>query len=136
MIDQANSSHSFRELKNTSQVCDDKSPIMLEEIAEITEKDVLPVMGFTYAGNMDVEGQELFINLGPLICQPNLEFEAQHSVQNQLAYLEDRINSTDEVLVNQGEDLATLKVFILHLIHRIMYNYLSLVLLFISKITN
>ena len=87
---------------------------MLEEIAEITEKDVLPLMGFTYAGNMDVEGQELFINLGPLICQPNLEFEAQHSIQNQLAYLEDRINSTDEVLVNQGEDLATLKVFIIH----------------------
>ena len=87
---------------------------MLEEIAEITEKDVLPVMGFTYAGNMDVEGQELFINLGPLICQPNLEFEAQYSIQNQLTYLEDRINSTDEVLVNQGEDLATLKVFIIH----------------------
>ena len=87
---------------------------MLEEIAEITEKDVLPLMGFTYSGNMDVEGQELVVKIGPLICQPNLEFEAQHSIQNQLAYLEDRINSTDEVLVNQGEDLATLKVFIVH----------------------
>ena len=82
---------------------------MLEEIAEVVDKDALPVRGFTY-GNMDVEGQVLNIKLGPLICQPNLEVEAQYSFQNQLSSLEVRINSTDEDLVNHGERLAALKV--------------------------
>ena len=59
---------------------------------------------------MDFEGQELIIKIGALVCQPNLEYEAKLFIPNQLSYIENRINATDEVLVNQEEQLATLKV--------------------------
>ena len=107
-IDKAGSKHSFREL-NSSQICDEKAPVLLEEMARVTNKDWLPLLGYTY-GSVDYEGQELTVKFDSLICLPDMEFEEKNSIPNKLLRLENGINSTNEDLVNQGEELQSVKL--------------------------
>jgi len=107
-IDKAGSKHSFREL-NSSQICDEKAPVLLEEMAKVTNKDFLPILGFTY-GSVDYEGQELTVKIDSLICLPDMEMEEENSIPNKLLRLENGINSTNEDLVNQGEELQSVKL--------------------------
>ena len=81
-IDKAGSKHSFREL-DSSQICDEKAPVLLEEMAKVTNKDFLPILGFTY-GSVDYEGQELTVKIDSLICLPDMEMEEENSIPNTL----------------------------------------------------
>ena len=60
-IDSAGSNHSFRELES-SKICDDKGPVLLEETAEVKDKSMLPILGFSY-GSMTYQGQQLNVSL-------------------------------------------------------------------------
>ena len=61
-IDQSGSNHSFREIGN-SAICDNKEPTLLEEVAEVSNKGVLPLTGFSY-GSISYGNQELSVKIG------------------------------------------------------------------------
>ena len=61
-IDQNGSNHSFREIGNTT-ICDKKEPTLLEEIAEVSNKEMLPISGFSY-GSISYKNQELNVKIG------------------------------------------------------------------------
>ena len=61
-IDQNGSNHSFREIGNTA-ICDEKEPTLLEEFAEVSDKEMLPISGFSY-GSISYENQELNVKIG------------------------------------------------------------------------
>ena len=61
-IDQSGSNHSFREIGN-STICDNKEPTLLEEVAEVSNKGMLPLTGFSY-GSISYENQELSVKIG------------------------------------------------------------------------
>ena len=107
-IDKTGSKHSFREL-NSSQICDEKAPVVLEEMAKVTNKELLPLLGYTY-GSVDYEGQELTVKIDSLICLPDMELEEKNSIPNKLLQLENGINSTNEDLVNQSEEIQSVKL--------------------------
>ena len=107
-IDKSGSKHSFREL-NSSQICDEKAPVLLEEMAIVTDKNVLPLLGYSY-GSVDYEGQELTVKIDSLICLPDMDMEEENLIPNKLLWLENGINSTNEDLVNQGEELQSVKL--------------------------
>ena len=61
-IDQNGSNHSYREIGNTT-ICDKKEPTLLEEVAEVSNKEMLPISGFSY-GSISYENQELNVKIG------------------------------------------------------------------------
>ena len=61
-IDQSGSNHSFREIGN-STICDNKEPTLLEEVAEVSTKAMLPLSGFSY-GSISYANQELSVKIG------------------------------------------------------------------------
>ena len=78
-------------------------------MAKVTNKDFLPLLGFTY-GSVDYEGQELTVKIDSLICLPDMQLEEENSIPNKLLRLENGINSTNENLVNQAEELQSVKL--------------------------
>ena len=64
-IDQSGSNHSFREIGN-STICDEKEPTLLQETAEVSSKEMLPLTGFSY-GPISYENQELSVKIGELL---------------------------------------------------------------------
>ena len=59
---------------------------------------------------MEYEDQELNVKIGPLICQPDLQLEEKYSIQNQISMLEGRINSTNENVEIQSDNIDELMV--------------------------
>jgi len=93
-IDQSGSNHSFREIGN-STICDEKEPTLLQETAEVSSKEMLPLTGFSY-GPISYENQELSVKIGELICQPNMELEESFLIKNQFSVLRNEIYSTKD----------------------------------------
>ena len=59
---------------------------------------------------MEYEDQELNVKIGPLICHPDIELEEKSSIQNQIAMLEGRINSTNEDVEIQSDNINEIMV--------------------------
>ena len=59
---------------------------------------------------MEYEDQELNVKIGPLICHPDIQLEEKYSIQNQISMLEDRINSTNEDVEIQSDNINEIMV--------------------------
>ena len=59
---------------------------------------------------MEYEDQELNVKIGPLICHPDIQLEEKYSIQNQISMLEGRINSTNEDVEIQSDNIDELMV--------------------------
>ena len=59
---------------------------------------------------MEYEDQELNVKIGPLICHPDIQLEEKHSIQNQISVLEGRVNSTNENMEIQSDNIDELMV--------------------------
>jgi len=103
-IDQSGSNHSFREIGN-STICDEKEPTLLQETAEVSSKEMLPLTGFSY-GPISYENQELSVKIGELICQPNMELEESFLIKNQFSELRNEINSTKDDVQSLREKIS------------------------------
>ena len=66
---------------------------------------------------MEYEDQELNVKIGPLICHPDIQLEETYSIQNQISMLEDRINSTNEDVEVQSDNIDKIKVEYFFTIH-------------------
>ena len=99
-IDQGGSNHSFRELES-SQICDKKEPVLLEETAEIKDKSLLPITGFSY-GSIVYEGPKLVVTIGKVTCQPNMEIEAKYALKNQLKEMDGKITTNFNNIATQN----------------------------------
>ena len=59
---------------------------------------------------MEYDDQELNVKIGPLICHPDIQLEEKYSIQNQISMLEGRINSTNEDVEIQSDNIDELMV--------------------------
>ena len=59
---------------------------------------------------MEYEDQELNVKIGPLICHPDIQLEEKYSIQNQITMLEGKINSTNEDVEIQSDNIDELMV--------------------------
>ena len=59
---------------------------------------------------MEYEDQELNVKIGPLICHPDIQLEKKYSIQNQISMLEGRINSTNENVEIQSDNIIEIMV--------------------------
>ena len=66
---------------------------------------------------MEYEDQELNVKIGPLICHPDIQLEEKYSIQNQISMLEGRINSTNEDVEVQSDNIDKIKVEYFFTIH-------------------
>ena len=66
---------------------------------------------------MEYEDQKLNVKIGPLICHPDIQLEETYSIQNQISMLEDRINSTNEDVEVQSDNIDKIKVEYFFTIH-------------------
>ena len=76
---------------------------------------------------MEYEDQELNVKIGPLICHPDIQLEEKYSIQNQISMLEGRINSTNENVEIQSDNIKEIKVrfFFYSLLYKLylLYTY-------------
>ena len=63
-----------------------------------------------FYGPLEFEGQTLTIEIGSLICKPNLDLEKQLMVHNRFSAIEAKIKSSNEAGTNHKEELDDLKV--------------------------
>ena len=78
---------------------------------------------------MEYEDQELNVKIGPLICHPDIQLEEKYSIQNQISMLEGRINSTNEDVEVQSDNIDKIKVgyfFTIHSFKNCSLNFLPI----------
>ena len=68
---------------------------------------------------MEYEDQELNVKIGPLICHPDLQLEEKYSIQNQISMIEGRINSTNEDVEIQSDNIN--EIMVRHFFYSLLY---------------
>ena len=68
---------------------------------------------------MEYEDQELNVKIGPLICHPDIQLEEKYSIQNQISMIEGRINSTNEDVEIQSDNIN--EVMVRHFFYSLLY---------------
>ena len=63
-----------------------------------------------YYGPLEFEGQVLTIEIGSLVCKPNLDLEKQLMVHNRFSVIKAKIKSSNEAGTIGKEELDDLKV--------------------------
>ena len=59
---------------------------------------------------MEYTDQKLTVKIGALICHPDIVLEEKYSIQNQITMLEGKINSTNEDVEIQSNNIDELMV--------------------------
>ena len=91
-------------------------PLIIKRSYDITVLIyILCVKGLFY-GPLEFEGQTLTVEIGSLICKPNLDLEKQLMVHNRFSAIEAKIKSSNEAGTSHKEELDDLKVHTTYII--------------------
>ena len=103
-VDYAGRNHTLRPTEY--HICDEKSPILVEVTEEISDKSLLPLIGYFY-GPLEVEGQSFAIRFGQLTCEANMDVENDSTIESQLYNLHQKQNT---IVQSVNERLIKLEV--------------------------
>ena len=103
-VDYAGRNHTLSPTEH--HVCDEQSPILVEVTEEISDKTLLPLIGYFY-GPLEVEGQSFAIKFGQLTCEADMDVENNSTIESQLYNLHQEQNT---IVQSVNERLTKLEV--------------------------